>query len=183
MTILTVLRDKVNHWWLLLVAGFMLIGLGIWVLISPFISYVYIALIFVALAFATGIFEIFFSIINRKNLSDWATFLVGGILDMLIAAYVFSDPTILMFFLPPVMGVWLLMKCVIFIRSMAVFQKYKTLNWWILLALVIVVLFFLQKVFAKYSVGMIDLMAFTGVGFILAGVFRVYLSLKIRKLY
>lgn len=183
MAILTVLRDKVNHWWLLLAAGFMLIGLGIWVLISPFISYLYIAFIFVALAFAAGIFEIFFSIINRKNLSDWITFLVGGMLDMVIATYVFSDPMILMFFLPPVMGIWLLMKFIIFIRNMAIFQKYKTVNWWLLLVLVIVVLYFSQKVVTKYSVEMIDVMALTGVGFILAGAFRIYLSLKIRKLY
>lgn len=183
MLILTILRDKVNHWWLLLVAGFMLIGLGIWVLISPFISYLYIAFIFIALAFATGIFEIIFSIVNRRNLSDWSTFLVGGVLDILIAGYVFSDPTILMFFLPPIMGVWLLMKCIIFIRNMTIFQKYKTVNWWLLLMLVIVVLFFSQKVVVKYSVEMIDVMAFTGVGFILAGAFRIYLSLKIRKLY
>lgn|GEM_PF-1410787 len=182
MIVRTAISNKLYYPWLLLAAGLMLIGLGMWVLLSPFVSYWYISSIFSVLAMAAGIFEIWFSLANHKKISDWLMFLLGGILDIVIAVYVFLNPWIFMVLLPPFMGALFLVKLILFIRNTVRFSRNKSVNWWFVVIGMLLLVFILQLALKHRSIEMIDLMALTGVGFILAGVFRVYLFTKARNL-
>lgn len=178
----TAMRNKRYYAWLLLAAGLVLIGLGIWVFLSPLVSYRYISTVFIILALIAGVFEISFSLLSYKRIPDWPMFVLGGLLDIIIAGYVFFNPWILMVLLPPFMGALLLVKLIVVIRNTVSIWKNKSINWWLVIIGMLLLLFLLQLLLANNSIEMSDLMALTGVGFVLAGVFRVYLFIKTRSL-
>lgn len=182
MSIRTTLINKRYYAWLLLAAGLVLIGLGVWVFLSPIISYRYISIVFIILALTAGVFEISFSLFSRKMIPDWPSFVLGGVLDIAIAGYVFFNPWLLMVLLPPFMGGMLLVKLIIIIQNTVSIWRRKPVNWWLVMVAIISIGFVLQLLLRNNSIEMTDLMALTGVGFILAGVFRIYLFAKARNI-
>lgn len=182
MLVRTAITNKRYYYWFLLAAGLILIGLGVWVLLSPSTAYLYISSAFVLLALAAGVFEISFALASRKAMSEWRMFVLGGVLDIIIAGYVYFNPWILMVLLPPFMGGLLLVKLIIFIRDTVSFWKNKPINWWLVILGTLPFVFVLQLMLKHNSIEMVDLMALTGVGFILAGILRIYLFIKVRNL-
>jgi uncharacterized membrane protein HdeD (DUF308 family) len=51
-----------QYWWLMLLAGVLFIGLGIWILASPVASYLSLSLMFSFGMLFAGIFEVVFAV-------------------------------------------------------------------------------------------------------------------------
>lgn len=177
-----VLRNIINHWWLILVAGILLVGMGIWFIVSPFQSFLSLCLAIAAVMIASGSFEITFSIKNHKSIKGWSWLLAAGLIDLFIGFYLYNYPLITMVILPLVIGVWILFRGIVAVGNALHMRSYgfKSWRWLAFMATTIILLALLILLYPIY--GIKTLIFWTGIAFIVSGIFRIYLSLKFIKL-
>jgi uncharacterized membrane protein HdeD (DUF308 family) len=181
-TIFKSIKESINNWWLILLSGLLLIIIGLWVIASPLASYLSLSLIFSWSILLTGIFEIVFAISNRKSMDSWGWILASGVLDLVIGFYLLSYPAISMTVLPFILGFWLLYRGGSAVGSVFDMKSYGDKNWGWFLFLGIAIIFFGMMVLVNPVFGAANIVIWTGSAFIFAGIFRIYLSLKLRKL-
>jgi uncharacterized membrane protein HdeD (DUF308 family) len=80
-------KNATKHWYLSLILGILFIGVGIWVFMTPVSSYLTLSILFSVTIFVSGIFEIVYSISNRKEMDNWGWVLTGGIIDLLFGLW------------------------------------------------------------------------------------------------
>lgn len=85
-------KNVAKHWYLSLILGILFIGVGIWVFMTPVSSYLALSLLFSVTIFISGLFEIIYSVANRKELSNWGWVLAGGVIDLLFGFWLMSSP-------------------------------------------------------------------------------------------
>ena len=176
------IQNIIRHWWLVLFAGVLLIGLGVWVVSSPFQSYLSLSLLFAACVVAAGLFELTFSIVNHKIMNGWGWMLAGGMIDVFVGGYLFYYPLITMIILPLIVGFWLLFRGIMAIGNALDVRSYGFGDWrWLLFTGVTIILLALL-ILVNPDFGIFNIIVWTGLAFIFAGIFRIYLSLKLRKL-
>lgn len=177
-----VIRNIINHWWLILLAGILLVVLGIWIIVSPFQSFFDISIPISAGMIATGILEMIFSIRNRKSIKGWIWLLTSGIIDSFIGLCLYNFSFVTMVMLPLIISIWILFRGIVatgyalYIRSYGI----KSWRWLACIAITIILLTLLIQLYPVY--GIKTLISYTGIGFILSGMFRVYLAFKLKQL-
>lgn len=127
------LKRTVKYWWLFPVLGVFLIIGGIWVMVTPVESYVTLAILFSAMVFVNGIFDIIVSISNRDVLKGWGWHLTGGVLEVLMGIVLMAHPGLTMDILPLMLGFWLMFGSVSTISAAFDLRSYRIKGWgWIL---------------------------------------------------
>lgn len=175
-------RKESSNWWLIAIGGTLLVGVGIWTLLSPFDSYLSLSLIFAAVMVAAGFFEILFSMANFRHFRGWGWHLLTGAVDCFVGIYLFSYPLITMIILPVVIGLWLLFRGLITTGTALGLQTGGLNSWiWLLVIGVFNILIAFVILFHP-ALGISGLIIWTGVAFMLAGVFRVYLSVRLKQI-
>lgn len=165
-----------NTRWLILMAGVLLLGLGIWVILCPFESYLSMSLILAVFIMVTGLLEIVFSLINFKYIEQWGWILLSGLIDFSVGGYLLLYPLITMAVLPIVVGLWLLFRAFSTMLSALELRKIRAVNWgWFLTAGVLLVIVSVI-ILTNPVFGIINLVYFTGTALILTGIFRILLG-------
>lgn len=180
--ILRNVRDSVRHWYLLLILGIILVLVGIWVFLTPVESYVALAMLFATAFLVTGIIEIVYAMSNSKRTNNWGWSLVGGIIDFLIGFLLVSHPQITVAILPFFIGFAILFRSIMAIGWSLELRKLRVVDWGNLLAVGILGLIFSFIILWNPLFGGMTIVFYTGLAFIVIGVFQIYLSLKLRKL-
>lgn len=172
------IRDMANRWWLILVGGILLLLLGIWTIASPGQAYLSLSLVFAAGIFTAGIFELMFAFWGAG--SGW-TF-VSGVIDLFIGGYLLAFPVITMAILPLILDFWILMRGFMATGGALELRTSGVVGWgWLLFTGVVIIL--LGGTILSYPAwGIANIIIWTGLAFIFAGFFRIYLSFKLRKL-
>ena len=176
------INNTTAYWWLILAAGVLLFGLGIWVIIYPFESYLSISLILAICVFITGILEITFSVVNFKSIESWGWILLSGLIDFSIGGYLFLYPLITMAILPVIVGFWLLFRGFTAISSSIELRSYGLKEWGWFLGLGTVLVLLSVLILTNPVFGIINLVFWTGISLVWAGLFRILVALKLRKL-
>ncbi|MGZ5219764.1 MAG: HdeD family acid-resistance protein [Chitinophagaceae bacterium] len=180
-TIFKEIKEAVNYWWLLLLTGLILVAVGIWVFSSQATAYLSLSFLFGASILSIGFFETVFAISARKSLEGWGWTLAGGLLDMVIGAYLLAYPAITMAILPFVLGFWLLFRGFSAVGFSFDMKAYGDLNWGWYLLIAIGIIFFAVMILAVPAFGVANIIAWTGLSFIFAGVFRIILAFRLKK--
>lgn len=172
---------SVEYWWLMLFVGILFIGLGAWVLALPVSSYLALSQMFSFGMIFSGIFEIIFSIGNRATLRGWGWILTGGMIDFLLGIYLLNYPLLSMVVMPLIMGLWMLFRGCLAIGSSLELRAYGVLDWiWLLFTgVLILILSFL--IIGNPLFAAINIVVWTAFAFIISGIFRIYLSLQLKK--
>lgn len=173
---------SMEYWWLMLLAGILFIGLGVWVLASPVDSYLALSQLFSFGMLFAGIFEVVFSIGNRKTLQGWGWTLAGGMIDFLMGGYLLNYPLLSMIVMPLILGLWMLFRGCLAIGSSLELRAYGVLDWIWLLVTGILILILSFLIIGSPLFAAINIVAWTAFAFILSGIFRIYLSLQLKKL-
>jgi len=181
-TTLAGIRGAINYWWLLLLSGLIFIGIGIWIFSSPAAAYLSLSLLFAIGILAIGIFETAFAITARGSLHGWGWILAMGILDILIGGYLLAYPAVTMAVLPFILGFWLIFRGVSAIGSAFDMKAYGIGGWVWFLILAIAIIFFGFMVLAVPAFGVVNIVIWTALSFIAAGVFRIFLGFSLRRL-
>jgi len=180
-TILKEIKEEVKYWWLFLLTGLLLIAVGIWVFASPAAAYLSLSVLFGACILTIGVFETVFAISARKSIKGWGWTLASGLLEILIGSYLLAYPVITMAILPFVLGFWLLFRGFSAIGFSFDMKSYGDSNWGWFLLLAIGIIIFAFMILAVPAFGVANIIAWTGLSFIFAGVFRIVLALRLKK--
>lgn len=170
-----------NKWWISLVLGILLILTGIWIFRTPLQSYVSLSILFSIAIFVTGLVEISFSILNRKNIEGWGWYLVGGILDMLIGTLLLTHPLLTMMILPYYVAFWLLFRGAIAIGTSIQLKNYQIATWWWPLIFGIATILFSFLMLAHPEIGGLTIVILTALAFISFGVFHIAFAIALNR--
>jgi uncharacterized membrane protein HdeD (DUF308 family) len=174
-----------NYWWASLLVGLAMITMGVLTFSTPIANLLTLYLVFGMILLFKGTWEITRAIGQRKTEKGWGWYLAGGVLDVLMSAYLLANPEIM----PLLLTFWLIFRGLMgiagAIETIAANKKY----WgWALVLGILVVSLALIPLF-------IDPLALTGAvvltnttvaylisfSFLALGVYHVVLAFQARK--
>lgn len=174
--------NTVKYWYIPLIIGIIFIGIGIYTLFSPLESYLTLSILFSLSFLFSGLFEIIFSISNRKEIENWGWTLAFGILTFLIGVLLIMNPELSMTTLPLYIGFVVLFRSIMGIGYALELKHYGLLDWGNLMVISILGLIFSliliwNPLFAGFTI-----VFWTGLAIIFIGIFSVYLSFRLKKI-
>lgn len=177
-------RDIVpsRYWLLMLLSGILLSALGLWVILSPLQSYLSLSITFAIGMIVTGFFEAMVSLMSIRHIERWGWLLASGLIDIAIGCYLFSYPSITMLLLPIIVGFWLLVRGIMGIGSAIDMRAYGIASWGWILFNSLVIVFFSVGILAYPAFCIANLIIWTGLAFLGAGIFRIVISVKIKQI-
>lgn len=173
----------VKHWWLLLIAGAISIIAGICVFAFPIYSYLTISFIFSILMFITGITQLAMASTSGNYFTMRGYVIVGGVLDLILGAYLCFNPDVTLVVLPVLMGIWMLYHSFILIAFGGDMNTFLISG-----SMTVVILGILQLALSVFvildplSVGVETIIIFAGVGLVLLGLNFLLMSLKLKTI-
>lgn len=181
------LFDRINfavkNWWLSLIVGILFFGVGILLMFTPLESYIALSVVFSVTMFVSGIFEISFSISNKKNLSSWGWYLASGIIDLLIGLYLMYYPTMSMAVLPYVVAFWLMFRGFSGIGYAMDLKRYGNHDWGWYLVFGLLTILCSVAILWQPLMGALSVVYMVSFAFLFIGLFRIMLSFGLKKLH
>jgi uncharacterized membrane protein HdeD (DUF308 family) len=173
----------VKHWWLLMLAGILVVAAGICVFVFPIQSYVALSLLFGILMLLVGAIQLIVASTSGNYLMLRGYIIVGGVLDVLLGLFLCIYPGVSLFLLPILMGLWLMYHSFMIISLGGDMSTFKVPGD----AMVIVggILLLLLSIFVivdPFSVGVATVLTVVGAGLIFFGVIMCSLSLTLRSI-
>lgn len=171
----------IRHWWLFPLSGLVLIGLGIWIFTGQMIAYLSISLLFAIAILATGFMELTFVIFTKLASGFTRRALLGAFIDLFIGIYLWFYPLISLIVVPVALGLWLILRGILAIASAWHLRRQNQDGWmWLLICGALILLTGIILL-ADMIWGTEDIILHTGAGFLVAGLFRVYLGYRLRS--
>jgi uncharacterized membrane protein HdeD (DUF308 family) len=181
-TIKTV-QHSVKNWYILLIVGLIFLGAGIYAFLSPAESFLALSLLFAWSFLISGAIEIAFSISNREELENWGWTLIFGVITFLVGLLLLARPEITMITLSLSLGFLVLFRSIGAISFALDLKSYDdNSGWGTLLALGILGVLFSFLLLWNPAFAGSTIVFWTGLALVIAGIFSIYLSLKLRKL-
>lgn len=175
-------QNSVKHWYLPLISGLILIGMGLFTFNYQLASYVALSLLFSLSFLFSGAFEIIFSISNKNEMENWGWTLAFGLVSFIMGILLLIHPEISLTTLPLYVGFTILFRSISAIGYSLELKNYKVLGWAYLLILGILgVLFSLLLIRNPILSGM-TIVIYTGISFLVSGIFSVFLSFKLKRI-
>lgn len=183
MSSLKTVRNSVKNWYILLIVGLIFLASGIYCFVSPEASFLALALFFGWSFLISGAIEILFSISNRDELENWGWTLIFGIITFLVGLLLLARPEITMLTLAFSLGFLVLFRSIGAISFALDLKNYEDNSGWgtMLVFGILGVLFSFLLLWNPGFAGM-TIVFWTGLALVTAGIFSIYLSLKLRKL-
>lgn len=174
---------QTKFWWIPLVTGIISVGIGIWCLCSPLTSLPVLAYAFAACFCLTGVLNLTYGIINNAPHSSWGWSLALGLLEIIVAIWLFMIPeaqlvTVFIY----TIGIYLIVVTINAICEASVLSSYAN-DWagWMICFLLATLVF--ACIFLAGPIGGgIAVWLYIGISFITFGIYRMILAAKIRKL-
>ena len=175
------IRTATANWWVYLLAGIGLFGLGLWALASPGATFLGLTIYFAALILYNGFANTIFAISNRTRLRGWGWLLALGMAEILFGCYLLSQPIIAAGTLAFVIGFWLLLRSASTVANAFVLRRlgYAGWGWTLAFGLLGIVLAFM--VLANPSIGALGATVWVTAALLVLGVAMVMLGLRLRR--
>ncbi len=181
-TLASAIGSSINNWWMFLLRAALLIILGIWMIANPGMGAAALAIYLGIMYMFTGIIQIVFSISNRKKLEDWGWYLLGGILDLVIGAYMLTHPGITVAVITILIGIMMAFLGGTLISKSLQLRNKDTEGWGYLLAFgILTVIAGLLILFNPFA-GAATLITIIGISFLIGGVASIVLAMRLRKI-
>lgn len=177
------IAKSIKNWWVPLVIGILLVGTGIYTFLSPLKSYLALAIIFSITFLTSGLLEVAFSIANRETIKGWGWSLTFGILTTIVGGVLLFNPELSMVTLPLYVGFVILFRSIASIGWAIDIKEFGISSWKSILFLGILGVILAMIVIWNPLAGGLTVVFWTGLAFITAGVFSIYLAFKLRKIH
>ncbi|HTK19469.1 MAG TPA: DUF308 domain-containing protein [Mucilaginibacter sp.] len=174
-------KPDIRHWWLLLVSGLILIAIGCWIFTQQMTAYLSISLLFAIGILGTGFMELMFVISTKRasGVTRWA--LLGAFTDLFIGIYLWFYPLISLIIVPIILGFWLMLRGILAMASAwHLRDNGQEDSIWLLICGLLVMATGIVLL-TNMIWGSENIILHTGVGFVIAGLFRVYLGFRLRS--
>jgi uncharacterized membrane protein HdeD (DUF308 family) len=173
---------KPLYWWFPLLFGVVFILIGYWILRSPEESFEKITKYIGVIILISGTVQLFFTIKNRRGTPRWGFQLAGDIFDLAVGTALVVNPSLLLKLITLFVGIWLIVNSISIFMKAAEARKDQHPYWRWEFALGIF-LMLLAVVFLWHPMLLgISIAVWTGLAFMILGIFRIVLTLRLRKL-
>ncbi len=176
------LTNTIKNWYLPLIVGIIFIGAGIYTFASPASSYLALSILFSLSFLFSGLFEIAFSLANRKEMENWGWILIFGLMTFFFGVVMTVHPEISMTTLPLYVGFVLLFRSIAAISFAIDIKNYGVKSWGVLLGIGVIGIVLSLLMFFSTSFGVASIITLTGLTFVIAGVFSIVLSILLRNI-
>ncbi len=171
-----------KYWWLTLLRGIILVVLAIFVFRHPVNALVALGTYISLSLLLTGILQTTFALFTKNILPNWGWTLAGGLLDILFAIILFSNPAITASTIPFVVGFWIIFYGISLFANALQERKDGAANWWVGLLGAILVVFAGYNIMHDLMTGTLVITIWMGLGFLLAGILTILGALALKAL-
>lgn len=160
----------IRHWWLLLLAGLLLVAGGIVVFCNPVESYLTLSIMFGVLMLVTGIVELVVASTSRNYFAMRGYSIIGGICDLLLGVLMCCYPGMTLVLLPVMLGVYMLYHSFMIIGFGSDLQAFRVpgAGWSIVMGILLLLLSIFVLI-NPFSIGIGAVIVLTGVSMLLLG--------------
>ena len=176
------MKNQLKYWWLILLRGIVFLLLSFIVFANPVGSLLGLAVYIGISLLLTGIFLIVLALSSRDTMENWGWRLAEGVIDVIFAFVLLSNPGVTATVLPFVVGFWMMVYGIMMFADSFQVKKTGESNWWIGLVgglLTVLAGYFITN---NLLAGAVALTYWIGFGFIVAGIINISISLRMRKL-
>jgi uncharacterized membrane protein HdeD (DUF308 family) len=174
-------KSHSTYWWTPMVFGLIFIITGIWILGSPVESFEQITRLIGVIILLSGAAQVFLLLSSRTKYPRWGLQALGGLIDLVIGLILILNPELLLRIITLFVGIWLAISAIGLIIRAVEASKAKLPRWkWELglgiFFLLLAGLFFWHPLFIGITIAI-----WTALAFIILGVFRITLTLTMRR--
>ena len=177
-TIVPVAGMNVSYWWIFLLRGLLFIIAGVITFRYPLESYVTLSIFFGVMMLFTGILELTFTLSTRK-IKGWGWRLAASIIDLILGIVLILDIGISMAVLPFLVSFWFLFRGITMLSFSGVVRNAVSTVWMITGGILLI--FFAILIMINPVLGALTIVTWTGLAFIIAGIFNIILSIQLKK--
>jgi len=175
------MKDPFKFWWLVLLKGIILIALAIFIFINPVEALVGLGIYIGIVLMITGILIISRTLYNHKTDDLFGWHLAEGIIDILFALVLLTNPAVTTAVFPFIVGFWIIIFGVMAFANAMHLMKQKQKQWWVsaLGGLLNVIIGFL--IITNPVIGALSITIWIGLGFLIYGILNVVIAFGLRK--
>lgn len=176
------MKEAMKYWWLVLIRGIILIVLSFFIFGHPVSALVGLAIYIGISLMVTGVLLITTALSNRKSDDQWGWTLASGVIDVIFAFILLSNPAITATVFPFVVGFWMIFYGVSLFTGSFSAKKAGDNNWWISLLGGILTVIFGYIIMTDILTGAIAITFWIGAGFLLFGFINLSIAFRMKKL-
>ena len=174
----------VRNWWMLLIAGLLIIAGGVAVFFYPEDSYEILSVAFGVVMLLTGVTELVLAVSSRNWFMMRGYNIVGGILDLLVGIMLCAWPQVTMMTLPFVLGVWLIYHSFMIIGLAGDMSAFGVSgSGWLICGGVLMLLLAILMVLNPFTLGVNVIVILLGIGLIVFGSVLVGASIRLSHVH
>ncbi len=174
----------VRNWWMLLIAGLLIIAAGVAVFFYPESSYEALSIVFGVVMLLTGVTELLLAVSSRNWFMMRGYNIVGGVLDLLVGIMLCAWPQVTMATLPFILGIWLIYHSFMIIGLAGDMSAFRvTGSGWLVFGGILMLLFAIMIVLKPFSIGVSAIVVLLGIGLIVFGAVLVGASIRLSRVH
>lgn len=177
-------RRAVKNWWLLLLAGLLLVTAGIVVFCYPAESYVALSLLFGVAMLVSGVVQLALATSSRNYFLTRGYVVVGGIVDLLLGIFLCCQPDVTLLVLPFVLGFWLMYHSFMVIGFASDLNTFRVPgSGWTIFGGVLLLILSILILVKPFAIGTSVVIVLTGCALLVAGVDMCYIAFRLRSIH
>ncbi len=175
------LREYVNHWWVIALGGLLGILFGLIALVWPQVTLLALVYVFAAFAVADGLLTLYFSIATHKQDERWGMLAASGIVEIVLGVLIFIWPQITAQVFVFLVAAWAIMTGIFEVVAATEFRDVISDGWLLILAGILSVAFGVLLIVYP-SAGAISLVWIIGLYAMVAGILDIVFAFRLRGL-
>lgn len=177
------LNKAIKYWWVQLLNGLLLIGVGIGIVQIPDESFFSLTMLISIICLIVGLSQLFYTVTNRKELHGWGWYLSSAFIDIFFGLILIWSPLFSVEQLPFFVGLWLVLKSSNGMSLAIDLKEYGVKLWWWMILISLLIGIIALQVIAYPAVGMFGLAILTSWAYILFGLIQIGGAFHLRKLH
>ena len=177
-TITPIADSSVRYWWIFLFRGILFVIVGFLTFRYPLASYLTLSIFFGATMFITGVIELIYALEHRKT-KGWGWRLFAAVIDLVLGIILVLNIGISMAVLPFMVSFWFMFRGITMISFSGVVKDSGS-TVWLITGGVLLILFALL-IMIDPALGVLTIITWTAVGFIIAGTFSAVLAFRLKR--
>jgi len=176
------IEKSIKHWYAPLISGIIFIGAGILAFVFGKATFLTFTVLFSLSFLLSGVFEVLFSVINRKEMKHWGWSLALGSISFIFGVLLLANPFASMFVLALFVGLAFLFRSIGGLILSINLKKLRYSKWWILLILSLAGALFSFVLIAHPLIAGAMAVVLIGIMLVVGGIFCIGLSVLLRNL-
>ena len=176
------MKQVLKYWWLVLIKGIILVALSFFIFGHPVSALVGLALYIGISLMVTGVLLVITGLSNRKEDDQWGWKLAEGIMDVVFAFILLSNPAITATVFPFVVGFWMIFYGIMMFVGSFGNKKDGDKSWWMNLLGGILNVIVGYIIMNDIIAGVFAITFWIGTGVLIFGIVNISAALRMKSL-